>query len=126
MARFWTSPNSTAYVDDDVFIKIAFPEPIPEPDFDVLMTRIIETTRGYARDNGGIVGKRYRIDDDDMTCEENPTAIIDGLQYVTYTGILSIFCNCEDGQGEELQNDLMADIREYSGQIVSYEACGNY
>lgn len=126
MARFWTSPNSSAYVDDNVFIKIAFPEPIPEPDFDVLMTRIIETTRGYARENGGIVGKRYRIDDYDMTCEENPTIIIDGLQYVTYTGILSIFCNTEDGQGEELQNDLMADIREYCGQIISYEACGNY
>lgn len=126
MARFWTSPNSMASVDDDVNIKIAFPEPIPEPDFDVLIARIVKTTRRYALDNGGIVGKRYRIDDDDMTCDENPTVIIDGLQYVTYSGILSIFCNCEDGQGEELREDLLSDICEYSGQIIGYEACGNY
>jgi len=126
MARFWTSPNSTAYVDDDVFIKIAFPEPIPEPDFDVLIQRIIETTRNYAIDHDGICGKRYNIIDDEMTCEENPTVIIDGLQYVTYTGILTVFCNCEDQQGESLREDLLTDCREYNGQIVSYEACGNY
>ena len=126
MSRFWTSPNDVAYVDDDVFIKIAFPIAIPEPDFDVLLQRIIETTRRYAFDNGGIVGKRYNIDDSELTCEENPTVIIDGLQYVSYTGILTVFCNCEDGQAESLREDLLTDCREYSGQIVSFEVDGNY
>lgn len=126
MARFWTSPNSCAYVDDDVNIKIAFPQPIPEPDFDVLMTRIIETTRSYAIDHGGICGKRYRIDEDEICAEDNPTVEIDGLMYVTYTGVISVYCNCEDGQGRELENDLIADIREYEGKIISYESNGNY
>lgn len=126
MARFWTSPNSCAYVDDDVNIRIAFPQPIPEPDFDVLVNRIIETTRNYAIDNGGVVGKRYRIDDDELTYEDNPIATIDGVQYVTYTGFLKVYCNCDDGQGTSLVEDILADIREYSGQIVDYESHGNY
>lgn len=125
MARFWTSPNSCAFVDDDVHIKIAFPQPIPEPDFDVLMKRIIETTRNYAIDHGGICGKRYRIDED-LSTEDNPTVEIESIMYVTYTGFISVYCNCEDGQGHELENDLLADIHECEGRIVSYESNGNY
>lgn len=126
MARFWTSPNSCAFVDDDVNIKIAFPQPIPEPDFDILMDKIIQTTRSYAIDHDGIMGKRYRIDEDDLQYEDNPTVIINGNVYVTYTGFISVYCNCEDGQGIELQEDLLADVRQYSGQIVDYESHGNY
>lgn len=125
MARFWTSPNSCAYVEDRVYITLAFPKPIPEPDFDVLMTRMIETTRGYAIDQGGICGKQYRVDED-LTCEDNPTVIIDGLQYVSYTGTVSVMCLCEDGKGRELEEDLLADIREYEGRIQDYESHGEF
>lgn len=125
MASFWTSPNSKAYVNDYVYITLALPEPIPEPDYDVLMKRIIETVHGYAVDEGGIRGKVYRIDED-LVDEDNPTVIIDGLQYVSFTGRIKIMCLCEDQKGEDMREDLVADIREYSGRIESYEACGDY
>lgn len=125
MASYWTSPNSKAYVNDYVYITLAFPEPIPEPDFDILMKRISETVRKYAVDEGGIRGKVYRIDED-LADEENPTVIIDGLQYVSFTGQIKIMCLCEDRQGEELREDLMWDIREYCGQVADYEANGDY
>lgn len=125
MASYWTSPNSKAYVNDYVYITLAFPEPIPEPDFDVLMQRMIQTVRGYAVDEGGIRGKVYRIDED-LVDEDNPTVIIDGLQYVSFTGRVEIMCLCEDQQGENLREDLFSDIREYNGRIESYEANGDY
>ena len=125
MASYWTSPNSKAYVNDYVYITLTFPDPIPEPDFDVLMKRISETVRGYAIDEGGIRGKVYRIDED-LIDEDNPTVIIDGLQYVSYTGQIKIMCLCEDRKGEDLREDLVWDIREYSGQITDYEANGDY
>lgn len=125
MASFWTSPNSKAFVNDYVYIMLAFPEPIPEPDFDVLMQRMIQTVRGYAVDEGGIRGKVYRINED-LVDEDNPTVIIDGLQYVSFTGRVEIMCLCEDQQGENLREDLLSDIREYSGRVESYEANGDY
>ncbi len=126
MASFWTSPNSKAYVNDYVYITLAFPKPIPEPDFDVLTQRIIETVRGYAVDEGGIRGKVYNIDEDDLEYEDNPTCIIDGLQYVSYTGRIKLMCLCEDQKGEDMREDLVADIREYEGRIESYETYGDY
>ena len=125
MASFWTSPNSKAYVDDYVYITLAFPEPIPEPDYDCLMKRIIETVRGYAVDEGGIRGKVYRIDED-LADEDNPTVIIDGLQYVSFTGRIKIMCLCEDRKGEDLRYDLETDIREFCGRVEDYEAHGDY
>ena len=125
MASFWTSPNSKAYVNDYFYITLTFPEPIPEPDYNCLMKRIIETVRGYAVDEGGIRGKVYRIDED-LVDEDNPTVIIDGLQYVSFTGHIKIMCLCEDGKGEELLESLVWDIREYKGQVAEYEAVGDY
>lgn len=125
MASYWTSPNSKAYVNDYVYITLTFPDPIPEPDFNVLMERISETVRKYAVDEGGIRGKVYRIDED-LVDEENPTVIIDGLQYVSFTGNIKIMCLCEDKLGEELREDLIWDIREYCGQVTDYEANGDY
>lgn len=125
MASYWTSPNSKAYVDDYVYVTLAFPEPIPEPDYDCLMKRIIETARGYAVDEGGIRGKVYNITED-VSCEDNPTVILDGLQYVTYTGFIKVMCLCKDSEGENLREDLIMDIREFSGRITDYEVHGDY
>lgn len=126
MARFWTSPNSCAYVDDEVFITVEFPQPIPEPDFDILFEKLTETARSYAVENGGIVGKRYRIDEDELEYEDNPTVIIDGLQYVTYTGTISIFCQCEHGESEGLTGDIEYYISPYQGRIKDFESHGCY
>lgn len=126
MARFWTSPNSCAYVPDYVFITVQFPQPVPEPDFDVLTADLIKTARNFAIDEGGPIGRRYRLDEDDMICEDNPTVIIDGLQYVTYTGNVKIMCYCEHGDAENLENEIAYLIKDVNGKIIDTEIIGDY
>lgn len=126
MARYWTSPNSCAYVNDDVYIKLALPQPVPEPQFDKLLKTIVEITRNYAVDMGGVCGRRYRVDDNELEYEDNPIAYVNGQAYVTYTGFIGVYCLCEDQMGAELEADLFAVIKPYNGKLIDYESHGDY
>lgn len=126
MAKFWSSPNRCGYVPDEVWLKVEIVKPVPEPDFDIIMEKLNEAVRYYAIDEGGVLGKRYRIDEDELEYEDNPTVLINGLMYVTYTGTIELFCMCEDGKDEDLEADVLNVLAPCEGRIVSKEVHGCY
>lgn len=128
MARYWTSPNSCAYVDDYVYATINFPQPVPEPDMDKLFEKLLTIARRYAIDRGGagIFNKRYRIDEDDLCSEDNPIATINGVDYVTYTGNIQVMTNCEDGDAGNFTSEIEDELRQYNARVTQIEIVGNY
>lgn len=126
MARFWSSPNRCGYVPDEVWLKVEITKPVPEPDFDIISEKLNQAVKYYAIDEGGVTGKHYRIDEDELEYKDNPTVLINGLMYVTYTGTIEIYCLCEDGQDEDLEADVLNVLAPCEGRIVSKEVHGYY
>lgn len=124
MARMWTSRSTCEYIDDYVDITVDLPNPIPEPDYDKMLGEIETITRDYAVDQGGIVGREYRIDED--LNDDNPTVIRDGLLYVSFTGKINIFCRCEHRKGLDLSEDIGSVVWAYGGLVSDYDSHGAY
>lgn len=125
MSRFWTSPNSCVYVPDYVYITISLKQAIPEPDYDSLISNLDELAHNHAIDQGGVVGRRYRVDED-VIYEDNPIATIDGVDYVTYTGELKVMCYAEDSDAHELLNEVAWIVKDYGACITQTEICGDF
>lgn len=125
MSRFWTSPNSCVYVPDYIYITVALKQAIPEPDYDSLISKLNEIARNHAIDQGGVVGRRYRIDED-VVDEGNPIAKIGGVDYVTYTGEIKIMCYAENSDGEELLSEIDWIAKDYGACITQTEICGDF
>lgn len=125
MGRYWTSPSSCAYVDDYVYLTINFPQPVPEPSFDILFEKILEIARYFAIEHGGVFGKRYRVDEDDLYYEDNPIVNIDGKDYVTYTGNIRVMTNCEDGEADSFIYEIEDYLKKVGGVITETEIVPN-